>query len=133
MSVNKRIHNKKRCVSSSWLSRFKNREVTSAYFLSLSGNIRKKLFLYQNTLRHTTNSPSSQQTIFFKTAQKLIWMLPWRHRKRSYLMYRLLNSSQIARATIGQRNMMIIDGTGTSVRWNTKGACRLHPTWDNVK
>ena len=133
MSVNKRIHNKKRSVYSSWLSRVKNREVMSAYFLSLSGNIRKKLFLYQNTLRHTTNSPSSQQTIFFKTAQKLIWMLPWRHRKRSYLMYRLLNSSQIARATIGQRKMIIIDGTGTSVRWNTKGACWLHPTWDNVK
>ena len=105
----------------------------SAYFLPLSGNIRKKLFLYRNTLRHTNKSPSSQQTIFFKTAQKLIWMLPWRHRKRSYLMYRLLNSSQIARATIGQRKMMIIDGTGTSVRWNTKGACWLHPTWDNVK
>ena len=35
--------------------------------------------------------------------------------KLSYLIYLLLKSSQIARATTGHRMVMMIEGTGTSV------------------
>lgn len=42
---------------------------------------------------------------------------------RSYLMYRLLNNSQIARATMGHRTRMTAEGTGTSLRWCTREAC----------
>jgi len=49
------------------------------------------------------------------------------------LMYRLLNNSQIARATMGHRTRMTTEGTGTSLRWYTWEAWWLHPTWDSTK
>ena len=43
--------------------------------------------------------------------------------KLSYLIYLLLKSSQITRATTGHRMVMMIEGTGTSVILYTGDLC----------